>query len=98
MSRTGAAAGKCILLGKITRPHGIRGEVKVHPFSGQPGNFLEYREILLGAEGQEERIPYRVEQSRVQGRLAVLRLDGSDRRAKAESDEERVENVTAHVA
>lgn len=85
MSRTGAAAGKCILLGKITRPHGIRGEVKIHPFSGQPENFLGYREILVGAEGQEERIPYRVEQSRVLGRLAVLRLAGCDSRAKAEA-------------
>ena len=68
MSRTGAAAGKCILLGKITRPHGIRGEVKVHPYSGQPENFLRYREILVGGEDQEERISYTIEQSRVQGR------------------------------
>jgi len=85
MSRTGAAAGKCILLGKITRPHGIRGEVKVHPYSGQPENFLRYREILLGGEDQEERISYTVEQSRVQGRVAVLRLAGCDSREKAEA-------------
>lgn len=85
MSRTGDLAGACILLGKITRPHGIRGEVKIHPYSGQPENFLGYREILVGSEDQEERIPYTVEQRRVQGRLAVLRLKGCDSRTKAEA-------------
>lgn len=85
MRRTGDLAGDCILLGKITRPHGIRGEVKVYPYSGQPENFLGYREILVGSEGQVERIPYTVEQSRVQGRLAVLRLAGCDDRTKAEA-------------
>lgn len=85
MNRTGELAGDCILLGKITRPHGIRGEVKIHPYSGQPENFLGYREILVAGEGQEERIPYSVEQSRVQGRQAVLRLAGCDSRTKAEA-------------
>lgn len=84
MRRTGDVAGDCILLGKITRPHGIRGEVKVYPYSGQPENFLGYREILVAGEG-EARIPYSVEQSRVQGRLAVLRLAGCDDRTKAEA-------------
>ncbi|HBI14630.1 MAG TPA: 16S rRNA processing protein RimM [Desulfobulbaceae bacterium] len=85
MGSTGAAAGKCVLLGKITRPHGIRGEVKIHSYSGQPENFLGYREILVSFEGQDEPIPYRVEQSRVQGKLAVLRLAGCDSRAEAEA-------------
>lgn len=85
MSGTGDVAGACILLGKITRPHGIRGEVKIHSYSGQPENFLGYREILVSSEDREERIPYSVEQSRVQGRLAVLRLAGCDSRTKAEA-------------
>ena len=85
MTRSGVPAGEYLLLGKITRPHGIRGEVKVLPYSGQPENFLSYREILLSAEGQELRLPYSVTQSRVQGRLAVLRLVGCDSRDKAEA-------------
>jgi 16S rRNA processing protein RimM len=85
MSRTGDPAGDCILLGKITRPHGIRGEVKVHPYSGQPENFLGYRQILVSSEGQGERIPYSVEHIRVQGSQAVLQLAGCDSRTKAEA-------------
>lgn len=86
MSPTGAAGGDCILLGRITRPHGIRGEVKVHSYSGQPENFQQYREILVDAEeGGEERRPFRVEQCRVQGRLAILRLAGCDTRTQAEA-------------
>ena len=85
MTRPGAFAGDYLLLGKITRPHGIRGEVKVLPYSGQPENFLRYREILVSEEGQAERLPYTVAQSRVQGKLAVLRLAGCDSRDKAEA-------------
>ncbi|MFZ5799525.1 MAG: 16S rRNA processing protein RimM [Desulfobulbus sp.] len=84
MSRTGDRTGEYILLGKVTRPHGIRGEIRVHPFSGQPENFLGYREIFLAPVDQEERIPYRIEQSRVQGRQVILRLAGCESRTVAE--------------
>jgi len=78
-------AGETVLLGRITKPHGIRGEVKVHPFSGRPENFLHYREILLGPEKREQRIPYRIEKARVQGRQVLLQLSGCDDRNRAES-------------
>lgn len=76
MVPAGSAAGDFILLGKVTRPHGIRGEVKIYPFSGQPDNFLDYRKIYISPEGDEERIPYTIEQARVQGRTVILKLDG----------------------
>jgi 16S rRNA processing protein RimM len=85
MSRTGNGADDCILLGKITRPHGIRGEVKIHPYSGQPENFLGYREILVSGDDRATRIAYGVVRSRVQGRQAVLSLAGCDSRDKAEA-------------
>jgi 16S rRNA processing protein RimM len=85
MSRTGDGADDCILLGKITRPHGIRGEVKIHPYSRQPENFLEYREILVSSDDPATRIPYTIVQSRVQGSQAVLRLAGCDSRDQAEA-------------
>lgn len=85
MASAGGAAGEYILLGKITKVHGIRGEVKVYPFSGQPENFLNYRDILLGAENSEHRVPYRVDKVRIQGRQVLLQLAGCATRADAEA-------------
>ena len=85
MAAGGIAAGEFVLLGKITKPHGIRGEVKVYPFSGQPENFLNYRNILLATENSEERIPYGIDKARVQGKLVLLQLSGCTTRNEAEA-------------
>lgn len=83
MNREGSAPGDFILLGKITKPHGIRGEVKIYPYSGQPENFLDYRKVYIGPDG--ERVPYEVERSRVQGKTVILRLTGCTDRNTAET-------------
>lgn len=83
MTRDGSAAGDFILLGKITKPHGIRGEVKIHPYSGQPENFLDYRKIYLSGPDQE-RAPYTIERARAQGKTVVLKLSGCEDRSAAE--------------
>ena len=36
-----------MLLGKVTKVHGLRGEVKIFSYSGQPENFSGYKEIVL---------------------------------------------------
>lgn len=36
-----------LLVGKITKPHGIQGELKVFPYSGEPADFLLYKTVLL---------------------------------------------------
>ncbi|HHO48198.1 MAG TPA: 16S rRNA processing protein RimM [Desulfobacteraceae bacterium] len=84
MTRTGIAAGDFILLGKITRPHGIRGEVKILPYSGLPENFRHYGEIFIGTADREERVPYTVEHCRIQGRSVLLTLTGCRDRSRAE--------------
>ncbi|MCL7489640.1 MAG: ribosome maturation factor RimM [Desulfobulbaceae bacterium] len=85
MAAGGINAGEFVLLGKITKPHGIRGEVKVYPFSGQPENFLNYKNILLGMEDSEERIPYRIDKARIQGKMVLLQLRDCTTRNEAES-------------
>lgn len=85
MARTGIAAGDFILLGRITRAHGIRGEVRMHPYSGRPENFLRYREVCIGPEGTGERIPYTIERCRLQGGMVLLKLRGCVDRGQAGS-------------
>ncbi len=76
MTAAGHDTGDFILLGKVTRPHGIRGEVKVYPYSEQPENFLAYRKVFVVSGNNNEWIPYSIEKSRVQGRLVLLKLSG----------------------
>ena len=76
MTAAGIDTGKFILLGKISKPHGIRGEIKIYPYSGQPENFLAYRNIFVARGEQDEMQEFAVEKSRVQGKLAMVKLAG----------------------
>ncbi len=69
-------------LGKIVKAHGIKGEVKVLPFSGVPEDLLTMAEIEL-RHGGEGRI-FKLERIRPQGRLAIMRLTGVVGRDMAE--------------
>jgi len=84
MTSAGIDTGDFVLLGKVTKPHGIRGEVKVYPFSGQPENFLHYREVFFALREEDERIPYALEKCRVQGNQVLLKLKGCSTRSEAE--------------
>ncbi|WP_339133753.1 MAG: ribosome maturation factor RimM [Candidatus Electrothrix sp. GW3-4] len=71
-----------IPLGKVTKAHSIRGEIKVHPFSGSPETMLQYAEIFLGSEDGVTPTTYQVKRARVQKNAVLLQLEGcSDRNA-----------------
>jgi len=78
---------KYLLVGKTTKPHGLRGEVKIYCFSGQPENLLEYKELTLcDLKGKlSDSIP--VTKSRVQGKTAVVKFANIADRSAAESIE-----------
>ena len=74
-----------VLVGKITKPHGIKGEVKAFPYSGIPENFSSYSVIFLICPQDHRVQEYEMRKSRTQGRLAVLKLAGIESRTGAES-------------
>jgi len=78
---------KYLLVGKITKPQGLRGEVKIYCFSGQPENFLEYKELTLCDLKGELSDPTTVTKSRVQGKAAVVKFANIADRTAAESIE-----------
>jgi len=84
MTSTGHDTGDFILLGKVTKPHGIRGEIKVYPYSGQPENFLAYRKVFVGSGNEQEWIPYSIDKSRVQGKSVLCKFGGCSTRNDAE--------------
>lgn len=74
-----------VLIGKITKPHGIRGEVKIYPYSGMPENFLHYSRVLLAADDTAAARMYSVERARVQKNSVLVQLEGCHTRNEAEA-------------
>lgn len=74
-----------VMIGEIVKPHGIRGEVKVLPYSGRPENFRSYAKIVLQERSAGGTKTYKVLKSREQGKLAILQLEGVAGRDAAES-------------
>jgi 16S rRNA processing protein RimM len=73
-----------VLIGEVVKPHGIRGEIKVYPFSEQPENFKKYKKIVLQPSADAEKQAYTVAGCRVQGKLAIIQLDEIKTRDDAE--------------
>ncbi len=67
-----------IKLGKITAPQGIKGEVRVYPYTDELTRFSEIESVLL--DGQKRRI----QKARYMKNMAVLKLEGIDDRNAAE--------------
>ena len=73
-----------VALGVVTRPHGVRGEVRVHPYNPSSGLLLAREELLLiGPDGSVR--PARVERAHRAGKAIVLSLSGVGRPEEAEA-------------
>ncbi|MBW1635062.1 MAG: 16S rRNA processing protein RimM [Deltaproteobacteria bacterium] len=73
-----------LLVGKIAKAHGMRGEVKIFPFSGQPENIAKYRELVLVGTRGELSPPLAVLSCRTQGKMVIATLDSISSRDEAE--------------
>ena len=76
--------GPFVLLGTVTRAHGLRGEVKVRPLTESPASFRRYREVYLSAADGAEKTAATVQAARVSGQAVVMQLAGYDSREAAE--------------
>ncbi len=79
-----ASGGDRVLVGIVTRPHGIRGEVKVDVLSDVEDRFAPGRELLVVGEGQSPR-RVRIATSRPQRGGAVVRFEDCQNRDQAEA-------------
>jgi 16S rRNA processing protein RimM len=73
-----------LLIGKIGKPHGLQGDVKVICYSGQPDNVLDYKELFLVKREGVLSPPLDITKARVQGKGAVVSLRGVESRNQAE--------------
>ncbi len=75
---------KYVLIGKITKAHGLKGEVKISSFSGQPQNIKQYRQLVLISEQGEITAPFTVASSRAGNKEAIVVIEGITDRNHAE--------------
>ncbi len=76
-------ADKYILIGKVIRAHGLKGELKIIPFSYLPEKFNDSRFALIADDGRMTAL-LRSENIRVQGKQIILKLETIDTRDEAE--------------
>ena len=76
-----------VLLGKVTKSHGLKGEVKIFSFSGQPENFSEYKEVSLVDSTGQLSSALKVEKFRIQGKTVIVQLATVKSRDQAEKVE-----------
>jgi 16S rRNA processing protein RimM len=72
-----------LLIGEITKPQGVGGEVKVQPLTDDPNRFLELNQVYFQSGSTYELRP--VLSARVSGEYAYLSFPGVTDRDKAEA-------------
>lgn len=80
----GVGGREWVLVGRVSRPHGIRGELKVQPYTAAPEGLCRFRQLTLAVEAGADSAEYTVLQARVSGSAVILRLEGINDRTQAE--------------
>lgn len=84
MGRQGAKVAEKdhVVIGRIVKPHGIRGEVKVYPLTDVPDRFEQLEEVWLNLPGTGL-TGMVVEGCRYQGEMVILALENVETRDQA---------------
>ena len=67
-------AGDLVVIGEVTRPHGLRGELRVMPHTDRPERFQGLGECVLWEEASDTRSVRRITGVRRQGVAVLLSL------------------------
>jgi len=69
---------RLVAIGEITRPHGLRGEVRVTPLTDRPERFARVTDCVLWDVTRDQRECRRITASRPHGRALVVALAGCE--------------------
>lgn len=78
-----SVAGEMLVVGKITGCYGIKGWVKIRPYTETPDNFVGFGAWYLARRGEFQ--PVELDEVKPQGRGLVAHIKGVDDRTLAES-------------
>ena len=65
-----------IPFGKISKVHGLSGELRIHPFSRQLENLLRLKSIFIQKRGEGKPQEFKIIQRRLQKESAIVKLEG----------------------
>lgn len=71
-----------LVIGQITKPHGVRGELCVAPYTDVPERFTWLKTVYVGETNPQ---PVQVVAARLHGNQVLLKLTGCEDRNTAES-------------
>jgi 16S rRNA processing protein RimM len=71
-----APSNDLVTIGEITKPYGVRGEVRVTPLTDDPERFCRLAECVLWDASRDERETRRITMARRHGEAVVLGFDG----------------------
>ncbi|MDD3816389.1 MAG: ribosome maturation factor RimM [Desulfocapsaceae bacterium] len=74
-----------LLIGKVIEPHGLKGEIKIFSYAGQPENIRSYKKLFLVTLSGKISPAYSIEKCRVKGKSAIVRLASVSDRNGAEA-------------
>lgn len=69
--------GQLVVMGRVIAPFGIKGWLKIRPFTERPNGLLGHGRWWLGGEGREWRA-VTLQESAVNGEVVVAKLEGID--------------------
>jgi 16S rRNA processing protein RimM len=72
-----------VVMGHVGAPFGVKGWVKVHPYTDTIESLLDYPNWWLGQEARHEWRQVEVSEADFHGKVLVARLEGSDNREAA---------------
>jgi 16S rRNA processing protein RimM len=71
-----------VVMGRVRAPHGVKGWVKIQPFTQEADGLLHYPDLWLDHQGKWQ--PHRIAECAMHGSMIIARLEGiSDREAAA---------------
>jgi 16S rRNA processing protein RimM len=75
-----------LLLGRVMRPHGVRGEISIEVLTAYPERIVPDMQVYLGNDPKDASaaVAYRVESARKHQRYLLLQLEGIPDRSAAE--------------
>jgi len=73
-----------ILIGKVGKPQGLHGEVRLYFSSGQPGIVRYIRRLVLVSAENRLSPPFPISTCRIQGKAAIVGLESVTNRDRAE--------------
>ena len=64
-----------IVIGRVTRTHGVHGEVRVHPYTNEADSLGQYDRLYFQVPNEEREI-YRIDGFRPHKNFALLKING----------------------